>query len=398
MIRGKVNAADDKTLEVEADDQRVITLQLTDKTTKPDHLTAGDEVEVDAVQDDKGVYTATNVKRTKAAPRPATAASAASSRGSTAASQAAAADPVDDRPTTTMATPVELEADDGRPPELKHGKPKQYETPPEPPRTAPVTTASARPPATAAGTSAPEPPASVEPPAPVNNAHTAFIDKAREAANNFLEGLPNYVCEQMTTRYASTGHVTDWQPIDVVTANLVYENHQERYLNLKINGKAVKKSIEETGAWSTGEFGTVLDDLFSPATAAHFRFIGERNIAGKRAALYDFDVDHPHSHWTVHVTGQYIRPAYKGTVWIENDNARALRIEMQAIDVPKEFPYDKTEMALDYDYTNLGVNKFLLPVKAEILMCERDSSNCERNTIEFRNYHKYEGESTITFH
>jgi hypothetical protein len=31
------------------------------------------------------------------------------------------------------------------------------------------------------------------------------------------------------------------------------------------------------------------------------------------------------------------------------------------------------------------------------LSCERNSANCTRNVIEFRNYHKYTGESTITF-
>jgi hypothetical protein len=36
-------------------------------------------------------------------------------------------------------------------------------------------------------------------------------------------------------------------------------------------------------------------------------------------------------------------------------------------------------------------------VKAEVLSCQRGTNTCQRNTIEFRNYHKYSGESTITF-
>ncbi len=41
--------------------------------------------------------------------------------------------------------------------------------------------------------------------------------------------------------------------------------------------------------------------------------------------------------------------------------------------------------------------QYLLPVHAETLSCQRGTPYCSRNTIDFRNYKKYTGESTITF-
>src|SRR5262249_19432228 len=97
------------------------------------------------------------------------------------------------------------------------------------------------------------------------------LDKAREAAASFLETLPNYVCKELMTRYQNTSHIVSWQPLDVVSTALVYENGRESYRDISINGKPTKKNIEDLpGAWSTGEFGTVLADIFSPATAADF--------------------------------------------------------------------------------------------------------------------------------
>jgi hypothetical protein len=91
-------------------------------------------------------------------------------------------------------------------------------------------------------------------------------------------------------------------------------------------------------------------------------------------------------------------PAYRGSVWIDPQTARVLRIEMQAYGFPAGFPIDHVESATDYQYTRLGdAHQYLLPVHAETLSCERGSDNCSRNTIDFRNYHKYSGESTITF-
>ena len=41
--------------------------------------------------------------------------------------------------------------------------------------------------------------------------------------------------------------------------------------------------------------------------------------------------------------------------------------------------------------------QFLMPVHAETLMCSRGTNQCSLNKIDFRNYHKYAGESVISF-
>ena len=92
--------------------------------------------------------------------------------------------------------------------------------------------------------------------------------------------------------------------LDTIGAEVVYEGGKESYRNLTINGKPTKKSPEESGAWSTGEFGTALIDLFHPATAAEFHYQRESRTAGITAKLYDFNVMHDHSHWDVKVGGQ----------------------------------------------------------------------------------------------
>ena len=61
------------------------------------------------------------------------------------------------------------------------------------------------------------------------------------------------------TRYQSGSNSKNWQPVDIVSMALVYENRQESYRDLEINGKATKKRIEDlSGSWSTGEFGSCL--------------------------------------------------------------------------------------------------------------------------------------------
>jgi hypothetical protein len=225
------------------------------------------------------------------------------------------------------------------------------------------------------------------------------IEKAREVAESFTETLPNYVVKQMTTRFysRSSSKEPNWQAIDNVSADVVYEKGKESYKNVLVNGKAPKGKVEQTGAWSTGEFATVLIDLLSPSTAADFRPAGADTVVHRNAVVYKFTVEQPNSHWHVYMASQSYRPAYKGTVWIDKENFRVLRIEMQAKNVPREFPLDTVESATDYDYVRLGAGTFLLPIHSETLTCVRGTSDCSRNVIDFRNYKKFSSESEIQF-
>jgi hypothetical protein len=99
------------------------------------------------------------------------------------------------------------------------------------------------------------------------------------------------------------------------------------------------------------------------------------------------------------MASQTFVPGYGGSIWIDPKNGRVLRIEMQARGLPSQFPSDHVEMALDYEYVRLGgTEQFLLPTHSENLACQRGTALCSKNSIDFRNYHKYSGESTIEFH
>jgi hypothetical protein len=302
-------------------------------------------------------------------------------------------------PPTIMVRPGALhDPGDEGPPKLKRGKPAARAS-----SSKPDEDEDAAPPAPQKSVSASATPASAAtersaPAAPAMNTRQAFIEKARAAAAAYVAGLPNYVCQEMTTRYVSETRQPNWQVIDVVSAEVVYENRKESYRNLAINGKPTKKKPEETGAWSSGEFGTILRNLFEPGTDADFRYAEDDTIARRPASVYKFAVERLRSSWKIWVPGQYILPAYKGSIWVDKENANALRIEMQAQEIPEEFPRIAVESAVDFDYITLGgTEKFLLPVRAEVLSCARGSNECERNVIEFRNYHKFTGESTIKF-
>jgi hypothetical protein len=228
----------------------------------------------------------------------------------------------------------------------------------------------------------------------------SVIANAREEAFSFTETLPNYVVKQFTTRFvtqAAHGGKTSWQALDNVTADVVSENGKESYKNIMVNGRAPKEAPEKTGAWSSGEFSSMQLDILSPVTDADFRNKRSTTIVNRSAFRYDFTVQQPNSHWHVYSDGQSYSPGYTGAIWVDKESSRVLRIELSAQNVPRAFPLDTVESAIDYDFVLIGDNKYLLPVHSEALSCERGTSDCTRNVIDFRNYKKFTADANITF-
>jgi hypothetical protein len=429
---------------------------------QPGDLKPGDHLRIEVMEDDEGFYYAVNVNFEKAgtaeeranASQPVNVIVPSSKdssddrpvmrRGGRAANESAADDP--DRPVMRRSDPAPAgpakaeppqaapaapaakpasppqntaEAASDEPPPVADilNQPKPPAAPRDPDDPGPPKVARGKPPASrrAADDTQPIEVASAHPVAPTNREpetetvtrrapaaqerHDPVIEKAREMAGQFTETLPDYVCQEYMARFVNTSHTINWQPQDVVSTEVVYEHGKESYRNIAINSKPVKKGLEQLGgAWSTGEFGTLLIDLFSPTTAADFRYRRESTASGRTALVYSFDVQQPRSHWNVISASQNYRPAYRGTVWIDKRTYRVLRIEMQAYGMPPEFPLDKVESATDYDFVRFGgEQQFLMPVHAETLSCQRGTSQCSMNKIDFRNYHKYAGESVITF-
>jgi hypothetical protein len=254
-----------------------------------------------------------------------------------------------------------------------------------------------------AGPSAPQAAKSTDPPPAASPTRSpapaeSLIERAREAAWQFSQKLPNFVCQEFMSRFTQRGP-QEKMPLDLVSAEIIYEDGHESYHNVKIDNRPTDRPLQEIdGSWSTGEFASILLELFHPNTHAQFRSGGASTISGFIAQVYDFQVQSGNSHWMLHAGSQNLAAAYQGSVWLDPNTARVVRIEMQARNLPSDFPMATVETAVDYSYVTIGDTSFLLPVHAEALGCERATSYCSHNIIDFRNYHEFKSEIKILPH
>jgi len=223
------------------------------------------------------------------------------------------------------------------------------------------------------------------------------INEARAAAVAYSQGLPNFLAHQITDRYFSPGFPPVWRRLDEVDAELAYLNGREDYRDFKIDGEPAIRPPESSGSWSTGDFGTTLDDLMSPATNATFRRRGEERVGVRQAIVYNYTVEESNSHWKlVSPDGRTLNPAYEGAIWVDKESLRILRIEQRATNLPRGYPFTRAEYTLVYGWVRIDDRAYLMPMSGENVGCMSGGS-CSRNSTEFKNYRKFVADSKIVY-
>jgi hypothetical protein len=217
-----------------------------------------------------------------------------------------------------------------------------------------------------------------------------LIEQTRYHALKFLDELPNFIVSQFVTRSVQTPEQKDWQQRDKLEMELTYRVKEgEKFKLLKINDKPTSMSYESLGgATSTGEFGTMLAGLFSPQSQATFKETRQEIFKGRPTVLYEFAVKKGNSNNTItdKTSGRTVTTAYSGTVWVEVETARVLRIEQASEDIQRGFPITLAESAVEYEWIKIGEQKYLLPVAAEVLLGSDINRTYSRNVIELKNY------------
>lgn len=260
--------------------------------------------------------------------------------------------------------------------------------------------------------------ASASTPAPTAEEQAAVIEATRAAALTFTEHLPDFICTQVTRRWMNQGRATsnvvvprarhggmdsiriddseNWKLRDTLTIQLTYSGQKEDYRLLLVNGRQTKQSYESVGGMTVyGDFGSLLGILFQSSSQAQFTWDHWASLNNQPVMVFSFAVDAAHSQWHIGYEQQEVITAFKGLVFIEPTQHQVLKLKVNADDIPKKFPIQKSGIELDYREQDVGDKKYLLPIKA---VDWNDTKNIStKNEVEFRLYRRFSTDSKIDF-
>jgi len=257
---------------------------------------------------------------------------------------------------------------------------------------------------TASASLAPPPPpapkaAVVLLPAPDPLEQKRILAGVTETALSYVQSLPNFICVQVTRRHIDPTRTETWRSDGVIQEQLSYVDHHEDYKVVMVNNQLVTGMTHDKvgGNRSSGEFGSMLEDVFDPSSNAKFEWQRWATLRGRRMHVFSFTILKPYSKYSIRddASGQTVVPGYHGLIYADRDSLKVMRITMECDDLPASFPVQEATEIMDYDFVNISGQKFVLPLKADLRF--RGGSALVWNEIEFHLYRKFTSDATITF-
>lgn len=236
---------------------------------------------------------------------------------------------------------------------------------------------------------------------------SAAIEQTRKKTLEAVEEMPDFVVKQQIQRSAAYAGTGNYRNLDRLVVAVSYRAAgSEEYKVLSLNGTIQpnpepKRSYEEAGGTSsTGEFVTVLATVFRPESDTRFQYVDADEIRGRRSYMFDFGIDKDKAKQKITSTAATTVSTIagmRGRLWIDAENYRVLRIDSEATDIPESFPVRSAKRLIDYDWTTISGEKYLLPLISDVRLTHRESKAIfeTRNVIRFKDYQKYGTDVTI---
>jgi len=249
-----------------------------------------------------------------------------------------------------------------------------------------------------ASLSPPPPPTEVKaPPSPSAAEQKKVLAEATEYALNYEKNLPNFICTQVTRRFEDPSGV-GFRALDTINERLSYFDHHEDYKVTMLNNKPVDLEHDKlTGATSSGEFGSILREIFAAQTQTTFLWDRWAKLRDRRMHVYNYRVLLANSgyHIIIHDQPLNIVVGYHGLIYVDADQRLVHRITLQAENIPASFPVQDLNLRLDYGFQKIGESEYLLPLQFEIQ--SREGRTTAKNDVDYHLYRKFGTATTITF-
>lgn len=255
--------------------------------------------------------------------------------------------------------------------------------------------------------------------APLTAEQTGVLERVRAMALAYTQGLPDFICTQVTHRSVMsrgnpatglTGVTANASAMglaslaggsggasDVIEEKLTFIKQAEHYEVLTVDGKKTSNAehMQFQGAISAGEFGSALRHVFDPQSQTSFGWEKAGSLHGQRVYVFTYKVPKEHGIFVIHsATGRQIVAAHAGRIVVNADTLQVVKIDSR-LELPLDFPIEMGATTVEYRQENIAGKRYTLPYHSEVSMEDRNFLYVNR--IDFKDYHKFTTESTILY-
>lgn len=247
---------------------------------------------------------------------------------------------------------------------------------------------------------APATPAIPEPPAPSTVQKVQIWNAAHDNAATYTESLPNFICSEVVRRYIDPYRRGTWKLEDTLALKLTYFDHREEYKLMTVNNHSTSLSYDQMrGAITEGEFGSMLAAVFGLKARTNRDWDHWTLLRSRPTHVYTFAIAAANSDYQITsgtVRGENrVRVGQHGYIYIDDVTKSVTRLTAVADQFPANFDVQRVNLVLDYDFTDVGGNRYLLPLHSQTTLSAPPFEH--RNETDFLQYRKFSADTSITY-
>ncbi len=236
------------------------------------------------------------------------------------------------------------------------------------------------------------------PSAPPTPEQERLLAQTRNTALQYTGKLPNFLCTQVTRRLLDPNGKGQWRALDENAQLITFFDGREHYQPLSTRNRTNAEASLPPSLTSSGEYGSLLKEIFVPEAQTVFKWSRADNIRGRAVEVLAYSVDAAHSKYAVTYHGGTnkapVIAAYHGLLFVDADTGAVMRVTRESGPLPADLPMHRIAVTVDYDYTAIGGQLYLVPVSA-LLEVQHRKNTIIRNEVTFRAYQRFSVDSRV---
>jgi hypothetical protein len=209
--------------------------------------------------------------------------------------------------------------------------------------------------------------------------------------------LQSFSCHEEMQRFEGTAEGEQSRQIDTVTSKVSFENGSEHYSDIRQDRRARSAISSLPGAWSQGEFGTLLRQTRALLGTKPITLEREGNLNGTPAAEYVIRVAQAESPWSLTMGARQYTIPFDTRVWVSKARGQMLSIERTSTGMPPDTGISRLRWAVNLEPTRLESSTWLLPKSGWYEVRYANSDRKDWNLLSFSEYHQYGAQGTLHF-
>lgn len=226
-----------------------------------------------------------------------------------------------------------------------------------------------------------------------------LVSRIKEHTRQQLTRMLDYTCLETIQRYRKpAGRGWDGKLNDTVRLEVLFTGTKEMYSapGERHFTEDHPAAFSSMGFSQDGLFGIYLYNVLVGGLA-QYTYRGEEDLAGRRAAKYDFRVSslaHPMT-LSLGEKGQ-TTAGMKGTFWADPASLDVLRLDIHADDISPTFAVTSTSTVMHYAPVRIGDLDIMLAQSAEARI-EMASGEAARNVVELTHCRSFAAQSSVSY-